>query len=70
MIRPKEKAAPSVKTEAASKTTFSKCDPNPSHCAAQATCGKQAAMAAYSWQVLSLDSCTRLFRQHPEWTAA
>ena len=33
-------------------------------------CGKQAAMAAYNWQVLSLESCTRLFRQHPEWVSA
>ena len=37
---------------------------------ASPSCGKQAAMAAYNWQLLSLESCARLFRQHPEWLSA
>ena len=34
------------------------------------SCGKAAAISAYSWGVLSLESCARLFRHHPEWARA
>lgn len=34
------------------------------------TAGKQAAMSAYGWGVLSFDGCQRLFWRNPSWRSA
>ncbi len=33
-------------------------------------CGKRAAIAAYCWRVLPLESCARLFARNPDWRSA
>lgn len=66
----KEKAAGLV-TRAASQT-----NPNPHHSPAILAAqrvpahGKAAAVAAYNWGVLSLQSCARLFARNPQWRGA
>jgi hypothetical protein len=65
----KEKAA-GLAPETALGTPSRRPNSNTRNVTAKAECGKQAAIAAYTWGVISGEGCARLFRQHPDWRGA